>query len=163
MPWGGRAFTRTLAKNLGISMRDAEKLKLEYSRGKRVKNYEVTRKLIKKDMDILYQGIELSLLEMSRGEVLPQKIYFCGGGSALKGLIEGFKKRPLEETLPFSHRPGIHLLKGNELDSIRDANKYLQGSEHVTPRSLAIYGTEIESKERGRFGFGNKGIQGILH
>lgn len=152
---GGRAFTRTLASNLDVSFQEAEKIKLDYSNNKKIKNFEKVDKLIKSDLQILYQGIEISLQELAQGEVLPKNIYFCGGGSGLKGLIKGFRERNLRDNLPFFKDPNITILKGSDLNQIADENGFLTGVEHATPRSLALQGTTFQSKERRLLNFGS--------
>ncbi|MCG8515794.1 MAG: rod shape-determining protein [Halanaerobiales bacterium] len=145
---GGRAFTRTLAKNLNISLRAAEKLKLAYTRGEELDNYRQIDYLLKGDLQIIYQGIELSLHELANGELLPGYIFFCGGGSALKGLVENFARLNLTEKLPLLQKPVIKVLDGADLKGITDQTGLLKNVEHTTPRALSYYGAGIKSKER---------------
>lgn len=145
---GGRAFTRSLAANLNISIKKAEVLKLDYSMGRKVEKYDLVDKLIKADLNILYQGIELSLFELAQGELLPKSLYFCGGGSGMKGLISGFKKLNLNKRLPFGQKPVMELLKGVDIECISDENSLLQGVEFTTPRALAYYGAKCVFDER---------------
>ncbi|QTL98569.1 cell division protein FtsA [Iocasia frigidifontis] len=144
---GGRAFTRTLARNLHVSLQEAEAIKLSYSKRKLSNYYKQVDKLIKGDLQILYQGIEFSLHELAAGEPLPANIYFCGGGSGLKGLIEGFSILNLQECLPFIQKPLIKLLNGQNIAKISDNNRLLTGVEHTTPRSLALYGAKLDNYE----------------
>lgn len=144
---GGRAFTRTLARNLHISLKEAEGVKLNYSKRKLINNYKQVDKLIKGDLQILYQGIEFSLHELAAGEPLPANIYFCGGGSGLKGLIDGFNRLNLQECITFIHKPLIKQLKGQDIVKISDNNRFLTGVEHTTPRSLALYGAKLDNCE----------------
>src|SRR5690554_577841 len=58
---GGRAFTRSIASKLHISLKEAEQIKLAYSRGEEIENYSEVDRVIKSDLHIMYQGIELSL------------------------------------------------------------------------------------------------------
>lgn len=108
---GGRAFTRSIAQNLNLTMKEAEALKLDYSRGRMIDNYELVDKLVRADLSILYQGIELSLLELAQGELLPGNVYFCGGGSAMKGLISGLRRIDIKKRLPFAREPVLRFLR----------------------------------------------------
>ncbi len=155
---GGRAFTRTIASNLNITLKEAEKLKLEYSQGKKVEHFSLFDKLIKADLQIVYQGIELSLLELAQGELLPKQIYFCGGGSGMKGLISGFKELNLSDKLPFGQKPVIDILKGEDIKGIVDLNKLLQGVEYTTPRALAYCGAKTVSDERRMINLESQGL-----
>lgn len=145
---GGRAFTRSIASNLNISLREAEKIKLAYSKGEKIKKFDLVDKLIKSDLNILYQGIELSLFELAQGEILPKRIYFSGGGSGLKGLIHGLNELHLNKRLPFGQNPVIKILKGSDIKDIVDEHDLLEEVEHTTPRALAYYGSKFIYDER---------------
>lgn len=160
---GGRAFTRSLANRLKVSLEEAEDIKLAYSRGEKADNYNDIDRTIKGDLHILFQGIELSLQDLAKGELLPTNLFFCGGGSGLKGLIDGLKKIDLKERLPFSQQPSIRLLYGKDIKSIRDENKLLVGVEHTTPRSLAYYGSVIVVNERRLMNLESQKLQSILY
>ncbi|MFW6030688.1 MAG: cell division FtsA domain-containing protein [Halanaerobiales bacterium] len=145
---GGRSFTRSLASNFNITLEEAEKLKLAYSRGESCKNYNRIEKLIKSDLHILYQGIELTLRDIAQGEVLPKNVYFCGGGSALKGLVPGFGNLNLEDSLPFGQKAIIEMLDAIEINGINDINNFMQGIEYTTPKALAYCGSKLKTNER---------------
>ncbi|MFW6034906.1 MAG: cell division FtsA domain-containing protein [Halanaerobiales bacterium] len=150
---GGRAFTRSIAANLNIGLKKAEKLKLKYSQGQQIKDCDIINKLIKRDLNILYQGIELSLKDLAQGEMLPSNIYFCGGGSGLKGLVEGFKNLSLKKELPFKKHPNIAILKGNDMTEIADKNNYLTDVDHTTPKALSFYGACRGNNQKGLMDF----------
>lgn len=136
---GGRSFTRKLARELNVTLRDAEELKLQYSQ-KRLPadmNQEV-QAMITPDLHLLYDGLEMSLQELAQGNALPPRIYFCGGGCALRGLVEGVKEKRLHERLPFFKKPDIFLLKAEEVTKIADPDNLVSGEENVTPRALAL-------------------------
>lgn len=145
---GGRAFTRSLASNLRINLDKAEDLKLAYSQNDKVENYTQINRIIKSDLGILYQGIELSLKDLAGGESLPADVYFCGGGSGLRGLVEGFKELGLNERLPFTNTPEIKLLRGKDIIKIDDVTGLLTDVEHATPRALSYY-SNITVNEKG--------------
>ena len=145
---GGRAFTRSIAAELNLSLKEAEELKLAYSMGEKVRDYERIDKLIKADLHIIYQGIELSLMELARGEILPKRIYFCGGGSAMRGLISGFRQLNPASRLPFGQNPLIKLLRGKDIEGVEDEYSLLEEVEHSTPRALAYCAGKFLSDER---------------
>lgn len=155
---GGRAFTRSIAQNLNLTMKEAEALKLDYSRGRMIDNYELVDKLVRADLSILYQGIELSLLELAQGELLPGNVYFCGGGSAMKGLISGLRRIDIKKRLPFAREPVFKILKGLDLDCIQDVHNLLNDVEYTTPRALAYYGAKCVCDERRMINFESQRI-----
>ncbi|TDX46782.1 cell division FtsA domain-containing protein [Orenia marismortui] len=140
----GRDFTKSLARSLNLTLEDAENLKLAYSLEHPEISIEKIKDILKADLDLLYEGIELSLKSLAKCEALPQKIYLCGGGSALKGLFDGIIQRKMYEDLPFFKKPEIKLLDANQIVGIEDNTKLLVGAENVTPKSLALQSTMIE-------------------
>lgn len=148
---GGRAFTRSLAQELTISLEEAESLKIQYSqrKGKEARGSQEKRdgiaeksKIIERILDtnlqVLYEGLELVFEDMAREEALPKRIFFCGGGSALAGLVEKLEDRRLHETLPFFQRPYYLRLQGRDIAGLLDPDDLLIGTGDVTPKSLAL-------------------------
>ena len=84
---GGRTFTRRVATSKGISIREAEKLKLLYSNGS-IKGSErdELQTILAPECQTWMDTVELLIEELSKGELLPPAIYLVGGGSALPDL-----------------------------------------------------------------------------
>ncbi|AGB41959.1 actin-like ATPase involved in cell division [Halobacteroides halobius DSM 5150] len=139
----GRAFTKTLAREFNLSLQKAEELKIAYSTGKLNETEEID-KLLKSDLNLLYEGIEVALDKLAQSEALPQKIYLCGGGSSLNGLFDGIQKRRMYENLPFFRKPDIKLLSAEDITGVKDRIGRLTGAENVTPKSLALQATMIQ-------------------
>lgn len=149
---GGRAFTRSLAQELNTGLEEAEGLKLEYSLIKRKgkkgggltrERCKIVEDILKHHLLILYEGLEIILADLAKDEALPKRIYFCGGGSALAGLVENFEEQRIHETLPFFDRPLFLRLSGEDIKGIIDTESYLLGTEDVTPRSLALQAAHL--------------------
>ncbi len=150
---GGRAFTRSLAGELNLSLKEAERLKLDYSRSQQQQDKEgdieeererIVARILRCDLNILYEGLELTLQELAQGEALPRKIYFCGGGSALAGLVDGLQEQRFYETLPFFSPPQLIRLRGQDIPGIKDEESLLEGAEAVTPRGLAVQAGQLD-------------------
>ncbi len=141
---GGRAFTRSLAAQLNISLAAAEELKIKYSLGSLE---EETRQriapIIESNLQIVYQGLEAALTRLSKGEVLPRRIFFCGGGSALKGLMEGMAGEMLFNRLPYFENPQVSFLQGEDIKSLNGNIELLVGPGNVTPAALAKEGVKV--------------------
>ncbi|GAB6139243.1 cell division FtsA domain-containing protein [Halanaerobaculum tunisiense] len=147
--WAGRAFTKSLAREFNLSLAEAEQLKLNYSVGEleaaeEVEAVEKIEQILQPDFNLLYEGVELALDELAMAEALPQKIYLCGGGSALTGLFDGIQQREMYEELPFFKQPDIKLLTAEDITGIEDRVGKLSGTESVTPKSLALQATMIQ-------------------
>ncbi|WP_248619640.1 cell division FtsA domain-containing protein [Natroniella sulfidigena] len=146
--FAGRDFTKVLARNLNLSLEEAEELKLMYSVGKLDSDImEKIERILKSNFDLLYEGIEVALKGLASGEALPQKIYLCGGGSALKGLVNGIEERKLYEDLPFFKKPKIKLLKPDDIEGVND-QVGLTEIENVTPKSLALQTTLFQGMNK---------------
>ena len=89
-----------------MSFEEAEKLKINYSLGKL--DTEATDAL--HDFPRGLSGVAgrrgLSLAEFSDTDLLPTKIFLCGGGSGLPG-IRSASLRGMEWQLPFSKSPQV--------------------------------------------------------
>lgn len=150
---GGRAFTRSLAQELNVGLDEAECLKLEYSLRKKNgggdgedlcgERCRLVEKILHHDLQVLYEGLELILSDLAKEEALPKNIYFCGGGSALFGLVEKLEERRFYETLPFFDRPRLLRLAGKDITGLLDPESLLVGTGDVTPRSLALQAASL--------------------
>lgn len=136
---GGRSFTRKIARESNATLKDAEELKIKYSNDELPADMKAEIELmLAPDLNVLYESLELALKNLSKGSALPPRLYFCGGGSALKGLVEGVKKKNIHERLPFFKDPEICLLRAEEITKINDPDNLVKGIGNVTPKALAL-------------------------
>src|SRR5260370_192251 len=112
---GGRTFTRRLSSNKGLSLKEAENLKLLYSTGnlKGAERDEV-RSILAPEVQTWMDSIELLVDELAKDELLPPAIYMVGGGSALPDLRERLANFPWKDRLPFSRDPVIEIIQRSE-------------------------------------------------
>ena len=80
---GGRAFTKSLADRLDLPFPRAEALKVDYARGLEVERRDEVGSIVADDVEVWAAGVELVMEELSGGDLLPGRIYLCGGGSRL--------------------------------------------------------------------------------
>src|SRR6266516_1553452 len=81
---GGRTFTRRLATNKGIAIKEAEKLKLAYSNnGMKGNKRDEIQAILAPECQTWMDTVELLIEELAKGELLPPAIYMVGGGSSL--------------------------------------------------------------------------------
>ena len=146
---GGRAFTRRIALALGLTYEEAEARKLRHSEG--LLPHEQSQQLsglLTQDVEVLLQGLALSLKELARGELLPANIYVCGGGSLLPELMAELSKNAWVEGLPFARPPRSRLLHPTDVRSIEDSTGQLQSSQDVGPMGLANHALRVEQEDR---------------
>lgn len=146
---GGRAFTRRIALAGGLTYEEAEARKLRHSDGllPAEQSAELSR-LLTQDVEVLLQGLALSLRDLSRGELLPSNIYVCGGGSQLPELMAELSKNGWAEGLPFARPPRSRLLQPADVTGIEDSTGQLQSPQDVGPMGLANHALRVEQEDR---------------
>jgi cell division protein FtsA len=144
---GGRTFTRRLATGKGISIKEAEKLKLYYSDGKlKGSDREEVQNILAPECQTWLDSVELLIEELAKGELLPPAIYMVGGGSALPDLRQKLETFPWTERLPFSRQPIIELVQPAMVASIYDPEHLLKSAQDITPMALAYQAIELQNE-----------------
>ena len=135
---GGRAFTKRLAQEFHLSFEAAEQMKIDYANG-RLKNEESARIAVffADDCRVWLGGVELSLLEFAETDLLPSRIFLCGGGSALPGIKQALLSPEWAQHLPFSKQPQIGFLQPRDIIHITDTTGELNNPQDITPIGLA--------------------------
>jgi cell division protein FtsA len=134
---GGRAFTKHLSQALRMTFNDAEKLKLDYALGKL--SAEQTRNLdvfFEDDCRIWLDGVALSLMEFAETDLLPSRIFLCGGGSGLPGIQDILTSHAWDQSLPFSKNPEISYLQPKDVIHVKDVTGMLVNPQDITPIAL---------------------------
>ncbi len=135
---GGRAFTKRLAQEFNVSFETAEKLKIEYSLGQLTPDKATQiQTIFADDCRVWLGGVELSLMEFAESDLLPSRIFLCGGGSALPGIREALLSDEWTKTLPFSKKPTVSYLQPQDIIRISDATGELNNPQDITPIGLA--------------------------
>lgn len=145
---GGRAFTKRLASIFKKSFEKAEEMKIDYSQGKLdKKTSEKIKNIFWSDCLVWLSGVEMALAEFSEIEILPSKIYLCGGGSKLPEIYEVLKTKDWIKELPFAKAPKIEYIYPNDIQGIKDLTQKLKEPEDVTPMALVNLALEMEEEE----------------
>lgn len=137
--FGGRVFTKRVAKDLKIEMLKAEAMKLDYSNDKLEKlDKAKVKSALVKDMAIWAEGVELSLKEVEEDiEGFPSMIYICGGASALPEIKQALLEHPWLQVLPFAKFPKVEFLFPKNLTEIDDLTGEISDPADITPLALA--------------------------
>jgi cell division protein FtsA len=134
---GGRAFTKRLAAEFRMTFDEAEKLKLDYAAGKLpLAQQEQLRTFFADDCRIWLDGVTLSLTEFAETDLLPSRIFLCGGGSGLPGIQEALGSHDWTAYLPFSKDPHISYLQPRDIIHVHDDTGFLINPQDITPVSL---------------------------
>ncbi len=144
---GGRAFTKSLADRLDLPFPRAEEIKLDYARGLPVKQRPQVARIISEDVAIWSAGVELVLEELAAGDLLPGRVYLCGGGSHLPEVGKVLSSESFWKRLPFSRPPEVAVMAPEQVERIKDGTHLLVDQQDVTPLGLAYQAIELQTNE----------------
>jgi hypothetical protein len=152
----GRAFTKRLSQTLGLSLSEAERVKLRHAHQRLSQSVQwKIREILKKDIRVWLTGMELVLEEFGQmrsagsrqAKFFPSTILLCGGGSLLPGIKNILKREDIKrrwvDKFPFSQLPQIGFIQSNQINNIIDKTNILKGPENITPLALASLSLEI--------------------
>src|SRR6266496_1256257 len=144
---GGRTFTRRLATGKGISIKEAEKLKLSYSSGNfKGNDRDELGTILAPECQTWMDTVELLVEELAKGDLLPPAIYTVGGGSALPVLRKELESFPWTERLPFARQPIIKTVEPEMVTTINDPKELLKNAQDITPMALAYQAIELQNE-----------------
>ena len=144
---GGRTFTRRLAASKGLSLKEAERLKLSYGTGgiKGSERDEI-QNIFASEAQTWMDSVELLIDELAKGDLLPPAIYLVGGGSSLPDLRKKLEDFPWTQRLPFSREPIIEIIQPGMVTSIADPDHMLKNAQDITPMALAYQAIELQNE-----------------
>ena len=143
----GRAFTKSLADRLELPFPRAEALKIDYARGMDVERRDEIAAIVADDTAVWAAGMELVLDELAGGELLPGRIYLCGGGSRLPEMADALRREAFWRRLPFSRPPEVTVMSPGMVETISDATDLLVDQQDVTPLGLAFQAIELQAEQ----------------
>jgi cell division protein FtsA len=140
---GGRVFTRSVERDLGVDYVQAEALKLGLVDGRTpsAKRAEVESAL-RKTLRIWVSGVALALGEFSRLDQLPSRILLCGGGASLEMLQAVLAETDWYAGLPFTKKPTVTLIDPKEVVSIVDSTGDIDDHTYITALGLLRVGAD---------------------
>jgi cell division protein FtsA len=143
----GRAFTKSLADRLELPFPRAEALKVDYARGLAVERRDEIATIVADDTAVWAAGMELVLDELAAGELLPGRVYLCGGGSRLPEMADALRREAFWRRLPFSRPPEVTVMSPGMVETISDATDLLVDQQDVTPLGLAFQAIELQAEQ----------------
>ena len=154
MALGGRAFTKGLAERFGLSFSRAETLKLAATADELPESVpaEDLQAALADDAAVWRRGVELMTSDLAAGELLPARIYLCGGGAELPQIAEALADDAWWRRLPFARKPQVAALHPRDVVGLQDRSGQLGSRQDVTPMALAhqalILDTHATATER---------------
>jgi cell division protein FtsA len=144
---GGRAFTKSLADRLDLPFPRAESAKVDYARGLAVDRRDEIAGIIADDVEVWAAGVELVMEELGGGDLLPGRIYICGGGSRLPEIRDALAAERFWKRLSFARPPEVVVMAPDQVETISDATNLLVDQQDVTPLGLAYQAIELQTTE----------------
>ena len=144
---GGRAFTKSIADRLELPFPRAEALKVDYARGIAGDREAALREIVADDVAVWAAGVELVMEELASGDLLPGRIYVCGGGSRLPEIRDALGAESFVKRLPFARPPEVTILAPEQIETIRDDTRLLEDQQDVTPMGLAYQAIELGTSQ----------------
>lgn len=144
---GGRAFTKSLADRLELPFARAEAVKIDFARGLEVEGAGEVAESIAEDVAVWAAGVELVLEEFGRNDLLPGRVYLCGGGSRLPQIAAALQDPAFFKVLPFARPPTVETIEPAQIAAIRDATGLLVDQQDIPPIGLAYQAIEMAAQE----------------
>ena len=138
--FGGRVFTKRIAKEMNLDYRHAEARKLKYSNGELDSKLSTkVRSLLGADLDLWVESLNIALASMDDVDVFPPTMYLCGGGAMLPDLRRAVIEYPWSENLKFERFPKVLLITPDKLEMVHDKHQQLKDAMDITPAGLSRF------------------------
>jgi cell division protein FtsA len=140
---GGRAYTRSIERELNVSFTQAEELKVGLSEN-RVPQTRVpaVEGALQKTLDVWISGVELALSEFDKLDHLPNRLFLCGGGSSLDMLMDKLETSSWYSELPFTRRPVVEHIQPEQVVGITDRTGDVTDHTFITAMGLLRVGMD---------------------
>ena len=140
LAFGGRIFTERLVKEMNLEYRFAEQRKIKYSNGALQANIaKDVKNILRKDVSLWADGVRMALSQFTDIDVLPSKIYLCGGGCLLPDIKDILIAYPWKQYVKFLKHPSSVRMSLDDIDHVIDPKKVLDNSLFITPVAIAVY------------------------
>lgn len=140
---GGRAYTRSVERAMGVEFDLAEKIKLGLDNQKLpAKQKAAAEAALKKTLDVWINGVELALGEFPKLDHLPYRLLLCGGGSSLDMLMDRLQSTSWYSDLPFTRKPVVQHIHPEQVVGITDRTGSVNDHTFITAMGLLRVGLD---------------------
>lgn len=144
---GGRAFTRSIERDLGIDFEEAEDIKLALGTNKiPAHRQEVAEDAVEKTLGVWINGVDLALSEFDKLDHLPNRLLLCGGGSSLDEMINKLENTNWYKQLPFTRKPTVQHIQPQQVVGIIDRTGTVNDHTFITAMGLLRVGLDTLSQ-----------------
>lgn len=140
---GGRAFTRSIERDLDVDFTEAEEVKLALG-GNKVPTHkqDAARKSLDKTLNVWINGVDLALSEFNKLDHLPQRVLLCGGGSSLDQMVDLLEQTNWYKDLPFTRKPTVNHIHPQQVAGIVDRTGTVTDHTFITAMGLLRVGLD---------------------
>jgi len=140
---GGRAFTRSIERDMGVTFDQAESMKIALSKGATSgRTKDQTERALDKTVKVWRSGVELALEEFQSLDHLPYNILLCGGGASLDLLVDELEQSSWYRDLPFAKKPSVRYITPESVVGIIDTTDDLNDHTFITAMGLLRVGLD---------------------
>lgn len=140
---GGRAFTRSVERDLSTDFEQAEELKLSLDTNSiPAAKKKLVSKALGKTLDVWISGVELALSEFERLDHLPNRILMCGGGASLEMITDELSRTDWYKSLPFTRKPVVQHISPDQVAGIIDKTGTVNDHTYITAMGLLRVGLD---------------------
>ena len=140
---GGRAYTRSIERDLSVEFTQAEQLKVNLDSGRiPTQKIPAIKDALGKTLDVWTSGVELALGEFDKLDHLPYRIFLCGGGSSLDMLMERLEETDWYKELPFTRKPIVKHIQPTQVVGIIDKTGDVNDHTFITAMGLLRVGLD---------------------
>lgn len=148
---GGRAFTRAIERELGVSFEEAEKIKMTLGSSRVAPHKSAALEgAVSRTLDVWTSGVELALGEFTKLDHLPHELLLCGGGSSLDMMVTRLIKSDWYTSLPFTRKPIIKHIKPEQVVGIIDKTGDIKDHTFITAMGLLRVGHDTLAQQNGQ-------------
>jgi len=145
---GGRAYTRSVERELSVDFDEAEEMKLSVKSHKLSEDKKANiESALGKTLEVWVGGVELALGEFSRLDHLPNTILLCGGGSSLDMLVDELEQTAWYRTLPFTKKPVVRHIEPDKVVGIVDKTGAVNDHTYITAMGLLRVGLDTINQQ----------------
>lgn len=138
IPLGGTEFTAHIARSLGVSAPEAERLKLAYSVRRLEEPFrDAVRATVLQVLEQWAGYLREALHTVCGRHPLPPQFSICGGSSDLPDLVDVLRSFPWSKSMSGSLRPEVVVLRPWEIPGMLDRTGLLTGQQYVPPLAIA--------------------------
>lgn len=138
---GGRAYTRSVERDLGVDFEDAEAIKTDLEHVKAA-DKKTALAALNKTLKVWTSGVEVALSEFPKLDHLPNRVLLCGGGSSLDMLMDSLSQTNWYRDLPFTRKPTVQHIHPDEVVGITDTTGKVNDHTFITAMGLMRVGLD---------------------